>query len=692
MPLISDKKLLEQWEEHKDISEGDNRHQHSEAKEAHQFHAGDASCYNTKLRDGDTRTAVVFNKVKPFVDSVLGFMIQLRKKPDYQARILNSEEQEEFSEYMNGISDYVRSNANMDQIESRQDREMLITGYGALDTNITYDKNPDGEAVSEIIKYDNVFWDPQVAEPNMMDSRWVFRQKAFNLDEALQRFKGSVAEDFEGYTEHESNAAYYNPGGGEYDKIALAGGTEEDLVKVYYYQWWELNKYYRAANPLFEIQDPATASLLAQMMQTITNKRQEVSDKDQIEDLFDFDPFGEFLIMTPVIRNDLRELFGRFDIELEEQEFLRKTYYTAILSGSVIFRKFKSPDQQGFTIKFKTGNYDPVKKMWYGMVEGLKEPAKYANKALSEILYVIAARSKGGVMYEESAVDDPQRFEQDYSTTKAAIRVNDGALGRGAIQPKAESSLPTGYEGIYEISNQSMEQTSGIGREFLGTSANSQVSALLENQRINQVVASLAQYFDSISLYQKEHARLMTTFIRMLAENSQGRLVSLIGTDGARRYDQLSKDRVADEYDIDIGEAPTTPSQKAETTKVVIELADKMAQFGENIYPFVIDYIPGIKQSDKQKIKQIVLPDPQQEQQQDEAAQAQQQIQAAVQQASIEAQNAKTQKDLADVQLKETQVGETEADILKILAEAEQKTAETDTLRRQEIGDVRVVI
>ncbi len=696
MPLISDTKLLKQWEEHKDVSEGDNNRQHSVAREDHAFHAGDPTCYDIKLRSGDSRIPVVFNKVKPFVDSVSGFMIQLRKKPDYQARMLGSEEQQERSEYMNGISEYIRSNANMDQIESRQDREMLITGYGALDTNITYEKNPDGEVVSEIIKYDDVFWDPQSQEPNMIDSRWVFRRKAFNLDEALKRFKGSVEEDFEQYVEYDSGAAHYNPGGGLYDKISPAGSTKEDLVKVYYYQWWELNKYYRVINPLFEIEDPATVSLLAQMMQSITQKRREVSTKDEVEDLFEFDPFAEFLVMTPTIRNDLRELFTRFDIELEEQEFLRKVYYTAILSGKVIFKKFKSPDQQGFTIKFKTANYDPVNKTWYGMIAGLKEPARYANKALSEILYVIASRSKGGVMYEEGAVDDPARFEQEWATTKAAVRVNDGALSRGAIQPKAESSLPSGYEAIYDISNQSMEQTSGIGREFLGTSANAQVSALLENQRINQVIASLALYFDSISLYQKEHARLMTTFIRMLAENSQGRLVSLLGVDGARRYEALSEDRMADEYDIDIGEAPTTATQKAETAKVVAELADKMAQFGENIYPLVVDYIPGLKQSDKQKIKQIALPDPQEQQEQQQQAQAQAEeqarMQAVAQQAALEAQAASTQKDLADAQLKTAQVEETMADTVRTLEEARQKAAETDVLRRQDLEDVRVVI
>lgn len=692
MPLPNNEKLLEQWERHREISRGDNGGQHKRAREAHAYNAGDEGYYTASVQDKAVRNSVAFNKIKPIVDAVVGFMIQLRRKPDYQARIMGEAEQEERSSYMNSLSDYIRSNANMASIESRQDREMLVTGYGAIDTNISYERNPDGEVASEVLRYNDVFWDPQSQEPNLLDARWVFRRKAFNLQEALKRFKGSKEEDFQSYTGDYDDGFVYNPGGGEYDKIASGDFQEEDLVEVWYYQWWELEKYYRAANPLYEMADPAQASILAQLMNAIKNNRMEVSTKEQVEDIFDFDPFAEFLVMTPVIRNDLRLLFERFGIELEEQEFLRKTYYTSILSGTTIFKKFKSPDQQGFTIKFKTANYDPVRRHWYGLVAGLIEPSRYANKALSQILYTIAANSKGGVMYEESAVDDTDRFEQQYATTKAAIRVNDGALSGGKIAPKAQAALPTGYEAIYEISTQSMEQTSGIGREFLGTSAASQVSALLESQRINQVIATLAPYFDAGDLYLKEQARLMTTFIRMLAENSEGRLVAIIGPQGATRYEALTQDRMVDEYDIEIGEAPTTPTQKAETAKIVIELADKMAQFGQNIYPTAIEYVPGMKQTDKQKIKAAIEPSEEEVAQRQQAAQQQAEAENSVRQSLMQVNEAKAMKDMADVELKQRQVDKTTAETVRTLEEASQKATENDVLRSRPVGTVNVTI
>lgn len=681
MPLLNQEKLLEQWDKHREISEGELNFQHNQAREAHLYNAGDEALYRAGIQEKTAKNQVVFSKIKPFVDAVAGFMIQLRRKPEYLARIMDQESQEDYSSYMNSVSDYLRENANADNIESRQDREMLITGYGAVDTNITYEKNPDGEVESEVLRFSDFFWDPQADEPNMMNARWLYRRKAFGIDEALKRFKGSKKQDFASYDPDKDTGYYYIPGG-QYDKIAPEGTKEEDLVEVIYYQYWALEKYYRAENPLFSDDiDPATASLLAQMMVNVKNNRAEVSNPNEQEDVFEFDPFAEFLTMTPTVRSDMRLLFERFGLEVEEQEYLRKTYYTVILSGTTIFKHFKSPDQQGFTIKVKTGNYDPVKRVWYGMVAGMINPARYANKALSEILYVIASNSKGGVMYEESAVDDPARFEQQYATTKAAVRVNDGAISNGKIQPKATAALPTGYENVYQAANEALDQTSGISREFLGTSPNTQVSALLESQRINQVIATLAGYFDAISLFQKEQARLMTTYIHMLAENSQGRLVALIGQDGARRYEALSTDRLMDEYDIDISEAPNTPTQRQETAKVVIELADKLFQAGQNIYPTVIDYIPGLKQSDKQKIKETIQPDPQTVAAAQQAESQQRAMDMAVQESVANAQDAKAQKDLAEIDRIRAQVDETLAKTVKLLEEANQKVIENQAIK-----------
>lgn len=664
-------KLVKQFEQHKDISEGGLAEQHNRAETAHRYHAGDKALYQQKGFDKNSRSSVMFNKVKPFIDAVNGFMLQLRRKPDYQARIPDNEQQVAYTSYANSISDYIRANGNFPSLEGQQNREMLITGYGAIDTNVLYEFNPDGEVRGELVRFNDVFWDPQSQERNLLDARWVYRRKAYSLDEALARFKGSTEDDFESYQGDENEHYQYNPQGGVYNKIAQGGGIQEPLVQVNYYQYWKLEPYFRAQNPIYELQefDPQQALFVAEMMREVVDNRKDFSDED-VDDVFEFDPMDEYLVMDKQIKSDMSALFKRLGVKFETQSYYKRVYYTAILSGDTVFSHFKSPDQNGFTIKFKTAFYDPNNRLWYGMVAGLQEPANYANKALSEILYVIASNSKGGVMYERSAIQDKRKFEADYLANNSAVAVEDGALQAGRIQPKAQPALPTGYESIYSVSNESMEQVSGISREFLGTAANSQVSALLESQRINQVIASLADYFDAIDLYQKEHARMMLTFMKQIAENSTGRLVSIIGADGARRYAELSADNMADEYDIEIGEAPTTPQQKAETAKVALDLADKLFQAGQNIYPFVIEYIPGLKQADKAKMKQAMLPSPEDIQAQQQSAAAEAEAQRAMQQVMMQSQQAQMEKTIANTQ-------ETMAKIEKMRKEQDQIAAET---------------
>jgi hypothetical protein len=697
MPIKSDKKLLKQWDKHRHISEGSLEEQHTEARNDHAFYAGDQMAYTATVTDKSRRAMVVFNKVKPYVDAVTGFMIQLRRKPEYLARIFDNLQQIEFSNYLNSLSEYARQNANMDHLESAQDREMLITGYGALDTNVVYELNPDGEIAAENVQFDDIYWDPQSREPNLLDSRWVFRRKKFSRDEAVKRFRGSKPEDFESY-KGEQTQFVYNPDGGLYDKIALGVGvTEEDLVEVFYYQWWELQTYYRAKNPLFELTDPFVVNQLGLLMETMRLKREEAADDQTQEDYFEFDPFAEFLVMTPSIRTDMEAAFKQFDIDVDYQVHQKRVYYTAVITGEKILLKFRSPDQQGFTIKFKTGDYDHENERWFGMVASLKHPARYANKSLTEMLYVIASNSKGGVMYEESAVEDPARFEQQWATTRSAIKVNDGAIAGGQIAPKANASLPNGYENIYAISNESMGEVTGINKEFLGSAQSSQVSALLETQRINQVVSTLACYFDSIVLYQKEHARLMVTFIKMLAENSEGRLVKILGDDGAPRFEELSQERLVEEYDVDIGEAPTTATQRQETTQIMMELADKLALLGQNIYPIVVQYLP-IKATDKQKLLEALAPPevtPEQQQQQAAIAQLQFEGQAAEiakTQGEAVLKQAQAAKTTAEVPQTEAETDKTRAETLESLAQGEQKNLENDVIKTTAVNNLDVVI
>lgn len=697
--MLSNADLLTQFKKHKQRDSADLAAQHAEARENHEFVAGDSMYYTASVQDKGQRKAVVFNKIAPYLDAVLGTMIQMRRKPNYEARLENQELQRVYSKVSNNLSDYCRDNANLDFLETLQDREMLICGYGALDTNVGYERNPDGEIVAEVVRHDDIFWDSMAKDPNLLDARWVRRRKAFSREDIISKYGEDKLPDFESYKDGSDGQKEWNPFGGEYTATVFGDDDKHnDLYQVHYYQWWELKPYYRAKNPAKDIEDPAMRQQFVDIMMRMSSLRRDYSSSDEAEELFAFNAAADYLSMTPEQHQDLLKLCEEFGLTLKAVKQQKRCYYTALITGDTVLDKFKSQDQSGFTIKFKTAKYDPVNRLWYGMVRALKNPQEYANKALTEMLLVIAKNSKGGVMYEESAVDDPRRFEQQYARTDAAVKVNDGALSGGKIQPKAQAALPTGYENIHAIADASMSDVSGISKEYLGTATNKQVSALLESQRINQVLSTLAIYFDAISLYQIEHARLMLTYFRILTENSAQRLIRIVGEDGATQYMRVSEEVMVQEYDVVISEVPTTPGQKAQTTEIIINMADKLMAVGQNIYPMVVDYLP-IPQEDKAKLIKAITPDERTLQAQAQAEQERKQQEAEINSIMAEATKAKAAKDLADAQAKQAsidnviaQADKTRADTARTLEETGSIAAQTEALREAPKSDVRVVI
>ncbi len=560
--------------------------------------------------EGAKKKAMVkFNKVKPYINAVKGFMAQNRRKPEYIARMTENPLQGMYSKYANSLSDYVRDNANSDHFETQQDGDMLICGYGAIETAMSFgdgysSTSPNGEIIQGRIDPNKLGFDPHSRHINLLDARWMYYPKEYSCEEAEELFDDAEEDDFEPVDpEDNQNYSFYD-GGGVYDKISVGyeySTGDKKNVNVYFYQWYEVEEFYRAENPLFTLTNPTSVQLVQMNLDMIAQENE------------DFNPRAEILDFPDDLKSKLVEMLGEF---IDPKPYKKKVYYSAVISGEKCFKVFKSLSQQGFTIKVKTsGDFDERNKIWTGMVDSLREPTLYYNKALTELMFIIGSNSKGGVMIEEDAVEDVGEFEAKYAKTDAVIVVNRGALAGGKIQAKATPQQPTGYDQIVAMADGAINDVSGIDRTFLGSSENRQETALLQRRRIKQITSSLACYMDAVTLYQKESAKLMLDYIRTWAENNQGVLIPIIGEDGKRTFMALSQDKLAPDYDIAVQEAPQTPDEKLEFAQVLSDLADKLMSTGDpsgkQIYAIAMKYLP-IDEEDKLKVTKILNPDQQQ--------------------------------------------------------------------------------
>lgn len=679
--------------------------QYENTRECIAFYNGDMMSYKDDVQfrsaDGQKKRAIVeFNKIKPNIDAVVGFMAQNRAQVKYMARI-KSPLSDLFSRYKNAIADYVRENSYMDHIETEQDLDMLVNGYGATETDISYllggsANDPNGEITKVKLDPMTVGWDATCKSKNVYDSSFVWYYKDFNLKDAVELFDESE-DKFEQVPVSDDNSGFrFNPYGGVYDKIKIENSVEwvsekEERVRVYNYQYTKIENFYRANNPLFTVSNPDAALIIQGKLEYIA--AQVKKDEYSAGSLFDFNPKAQVLTFDDELKPLIMEQFGSV---IKPVKFKRRCYYTAIISGRHVFKYYKSISQQGFSVKIKTGTYDAHNKIWVGMVNSMMNPQKYYNKALTELMFTIASNSKGGVMVERSSITNINDFSSKWAKTDAVIVVEDGALSGDRIQEKGRATVPTGLENVITLTDSAVADASGIDRSFLGAREDAQESGVMYRRRIRQVVTTMARYMDSIAMYRKQDARLMSDYIRVWVENNDGSLVRVTGQDGIQEFMQLSMDKLVDEYDITMQESPQTPEEKQETALTISGFGDKIAmsdpQAAKAFYLESIKLL-NIDSDIEQKLTEALQPkdavSPQEVQQLQMMMQAQQaEIESL--KGYIEAGNVR--KTIADAALQEAKAKTEMARSVEVAESADNKALENDILRENAFSADKVSV
>jgi hypothetical protein len=686
--------------------------QRNNTKACFAFYDADSSEYKDYIQFNSTdgkrkRAEVVFNQIKNSVDAVSGFMAQNRRQAKFIARIPQQPAQSLYSKYMNALYEYVRENTNSDHLESAQDADMLKCGYGAIETDLSYiignsTTNPYGEITKIKLDPDQVGWDAKAKSPNLLDARYCYYWIEYPLKDALELFDGSSQDDFESVSPEDESGFSYNPYGGVYDRIKELNSVEwasksEETVRVYNHQWFTYETFYRAQNPVFLTDDPAMAQFMTMKLELIAEEsRKNMAEGLVYDDMFTLDPTAQEIVFDEKMKSKIMAEFGDY---IDPISFKRKVFYTAVYSGSHVFTWFKSISQQGFSVKFKTGVYNKTKKIWVGMINSMMEPQKYYNKYLTELMFIIAANSKGGVMVEEDAVSDIAEFEKNYARTDAVIQVRSGSLAQGKIQPKASPQIPSGVETLIQLSEQAINKN-GVDPAFMGSVERQDQSGILYKRRIRQVISRFANYFDAVTLYQKEDARLCADLIRVWVQNNAGEFVRITGEDGAEEFVQLNESAMVSEYDVSIQEAPQTPEDKQETASLLGQYGDKFLAVGDvrSAKEFFVESLSflGIDGDVKTRLVSVLKSETvsaeefQQLQQQMQAMQQQfqgelAQLQNAKMQSDIEKTQADTQKTLADVQ-------KVSAEVAKTLEQAASEGLQNDLLREGVVGNVNVSI
>jgi hypothetical protein len=536
-----------------------------------QWDEGDAQL----LRDAN-RPPVTFNRVEPVIDVITGLELANRQEVRYIPRERGDVK---VSEVATSAADWARDGCDAEDEESDAFRDMATCGMGWTETRMDYERDPDGEIVITRVDPLEMLWDTNATKKNLSDARWLGRMKDYTEAELKADFPDKHEEvtglsslwgdDLDSGTPHATIA------GDQYGTERETGNKREKLIKVMEYQWYE-------TVPAWRVHDPLKDELIQLEQDRFTRLKERLTEQGM-------DPEG-----------------------LKAVKQRKRVYKRAFIAGDIVLEEGDSPCDDGFTYKCMTAKRDRNKNTWYGVVRGMKDPQRWANKWLSQIMHIINANAKGGVLAEQDAFINPRKAEEEWAKPDSITVLKKGALSQGKIKEKSPINFPSGLDKLMEFAVMSIRDVSGVNVDMLASREGSGTSGIQDYQNRQSGINILGTMFNSMRRYRKEQGRLLLEYI--VKYISDGRLIRIVGEDG-EKYVPLMKEEMAGKYDIIVDDAPSSPNQKDRTFSILSGLLPGLLQAGIPIPKEIIDYVPipsALQEKWKETLDQSGGPSPEQ--------------------------------------------------------------------------------
>jgi hypothetical protein len=296
------------------------------------------------------------------------------------------------------------------------------------------------------------------------------------------------------------------------------------------------------------------------------------------------DPQSGEIIEFPAKRaQQMRDYFDSIGIEYVQQN--RWVYRQKFIAGQTMLSEGKTAVADNFTIKCITGRRDEEKSVWYGLVLAMIDPQEWANKFFSQAMHIFNSNAKGGVLVEDSAVDDRRDFEDSWASPDSVNWVNDGAISGGQIQQKDLGGYPSALDKLMGVAISTIRDVSGVNLELLGM-ANREQAGVLEVERKKAALVVLQPLMNSLRRYRKVQGGLLLKF--MVKYIPEGTVMRIEGKGPVPFY----KDPNVEKYDVVVDTAPTSPNLKQEVWAVLQNILPAFVKAGVPIPPKVIEYSP----------------------------------------------------------------------------------------------------
>lgn len=518
----------------------------TDAREDFDFEAGE------QLNDEDKailkeqqRPIVVFNRVGAYIDSVAGQEIANRQEVQFVPRTQGVVKK---NELLTSAAKWFRQQCDAEDEESDSFRDMVVCGMGWTETRLEFEDNPKGEPLVDHVDPLTMGWDASAKKRNLADSRRRFQIKKLPIEEARALCPGDEERPFDdsdynaswvediGSKEdhpHQNNGRTYNK-----ENLTEHDDPDDHMVTMVRIQWWERVACWLTLDP----SDPSG------------EKIQSMNQKE----------YGQFTAKYKMAGAPVPRVV----------KSTRKVYQQAYL-GAVLLEVGDTPCKGHFSLQCMTAKRDRNRNTFYGMVRAMKDPARWANKWMSQTMHIMNTSAKGGI-----AVEKGQFFHND-SDGESSWAKNDQVtfLKVGALSganpkfiQKPTSELPQASVDLMNVAISALPAVTGVNLESLGMQGAAGQAAALDLQRKQAVMIILQPMFDSLRRYRKSQGRVLLYIIEHYL--SDGRLIRIEGADQAQYVPLIKEDAFKgdSEYDVIVDEAPTSINQKEQTWSMLQQI------------------------------------------------------------------------------------------------------------------------